>query len=120
MDNSMPSPSGSVKPSMAFQNAYVWLVFIASLDIMCTWIILWHHGIEVNPLVAKVLSYGAKGLVAYKYLLIAFVIVLCEIVGRRSRRGARVLIGSAIGLTSMPVVLAIAQLWARKHGYFPQ
>ena len=100
---------------MVFQNAYVWLVFISTLDIICTWIVLWHHGVELNPLAAKVISYAAKGLVVYKFLLVIFVIVLCEFIGRRSRRAARLLIGAAIVLTCVPVISAVVQLAAQKY-----
>lgn len=113
-DRPLPPPG-----RLVFQDAYVWLILIASLDIMCTWIVLWNHGVEVNPLAKRVLSYGAKGLVTYKFLLMIFVIALCEVVGRRNRRAAKILIGSAIALSTVPVVLAIVQLAARKYGLLP-
>ena len=116
MDNQTSKPSDSIlKRKPVFQNAYVWLIFLACLDIMCTWIVLWHHGIELNPVAKKFVSYGPKGLVLYKLPLMVFVIFLCEIVGRKNRRAAQVLIGAAIALTCIPILLAIFMLYMQKH-----
>lgn len=102
---------------LIFQNAYVWLILLASLDIMCTWIVLWHGGREMNGLAARFIRYGPAGLVVYKFLLIVLIISLCEIVGRRNMGAARILIGAAIGLNCIPVLFAAVQLLAREYGW---
>ncbi len=102
-----------------FQNAYVWLVFVSSLDVLFTWIVLFHHGLEVNPLANLMIQkYGGSGLVACKFLLVSFVILLCEIITRRDARAGRLLVGAAISLNSLPVVLAVVLLIGRQNGIF--
>ena len=83
---------------------------------MFTWIVLYHHGIEVNPLARVILHVGGKfGFVAFKFSIIVFVIGLCEIIGRRNKLAAQGLIGAGIAMTSLPVALAILQLLVRKY-----
>jgi len=59
-------PDGDPSGKMMFQNAYVWLVFVAALDIMFTWVVLWYGGYEANGLAAVMIhTYGPTGLVVY-------------------------------------------------------
>lgn len=115
MEALTPTPSPAPRRSIVFQNAYVWFVLLSTLDVICTWIVLYRGGVELNPVAAKVISFGPKGLVAYKFAFVVFVILICEIVGRHTRRGAWILIGSAIGLTCIPVVVGLVQLIAVKY-----
>ncbi|HZK81975.1 MAG TPA: DUF5658 family protein [Humisphaera sp.] len=98
---------------LIFQDAYVWLILVSALDIMCTWMILWNNGVEINPLARRLIFLGPKGLVIYKFMLIVFIIGLCEVVGRRNRKAAHILVTAAIGLTIIPVAIALAQLMAQ-------
>lgn len=116
LEYAAPAAISSRPRGPVFQNAYVWLVFVSTLDIICTWIVLWRGGLELNPVAARVISYGPKGLVVYKFLFIIFVIFLCEWIGRRNRRAATILIAAAIMLTCVPVCKAIIELWMKKHG----
>lgn len=106
---------------LAFQGAYVWLVFVAALDIMFTWIVLYKQGVELNPVANSMIRvFGAKALVAYKFVLISFVIILCEIAHRKNRhKAAVVLISFAILMTCVPVIVAMLQLIDAKHPFLP-
>ncbi len=94
-----------------YPNCYVWLLFLSSLDIMFTSIILQFGGSEVNPLVNWVLTHGGLvGVVGYKFLLIAFVMWACEVIGRRRDEAGRRLAEWSVAITLIPVYLALAQL----------
>lgn len=101
-----------------YENAYSWLVFLAALDIMLTWVVLWYGGNEENVLAASVLDhFGLGGMVLFKFILVIVVILLCEVIGRRSRSAGRMLVRFGIALTTFPVVLAfgllLLDLWIR-------
>ena len=95
-------------PEMRYQTGYVWFIFVSSLDIMLTWLILSKGGSEVNP-VAKVVidSWGLLGAIGFKFALALFVIVTCEIIGRKRDRLGRNLIIFAIGISAVPVVWSL-------------
>lgn len=98
-------------PEMHFQNAYVWLVFVSSLDIMLTWRILDRGGVEVNP-VAKIVidAWGMHGAIAFKFALMLWVIVACELLARRKRSAGKLLAGLAVGISSLPVAWSLCLL----------
>ncbi len=55
--SSRPAGSGIFNlPEMAFQELYIWLIFVSSLDIMLTWVILRNGGEEVNPVAELVIE----------------------------------------------------------------
>ena len=104
-------------PEMRYQNAYVWFIFVSSLDIMLTWVILRKGGVEVNPLANEVISsWGLPGAIGFKFALMLFVIISCEIVGRKHDAMARKLILVGILISSFPVVWSLTLLlvnWLR-------
>lgn len=96
---------------MCFPNLYVWFVFLSSLDILFTSIVLTLGGIEANPLVDWVLvRWGLVGIVAYKFTIVMFVVSMCEIVGRRRARAGRRLAEWTVAIAAIPVYLAVLQL----------
>lgn len=96
---------------MLYPNVYVWYVFLASLDLMLTWIVLHLDGFELNPLADRVIQYGGLPATAvYKFALVVVVILVCEIVGRHSDRIGRRLAEWAVAVTAVPVALAFIQL----------
>ena len=102
-----------------YPDLYTWLVFAAALDVMFTYLILYIGGIEVNRLAAGIMqSWGFHGMVVYKFALILFIIVLCEIIGRRDQQWGWRLGAIGITLTFAPVVLAMLLLAGRAHHYF--
>lgn len=93
-------------PDMRYPNRYVWFVLLASLDIMLTWAVLAYGGSEANPVAADVIGrLGLKGAILFKFSLVVFVIIMCEVIGRRNDKAGRRLSEWAIAITAMPVVL---------------
>lgn len=94
-----------------YPHVYVWYVFLASLDIMLTWIILHLEGVELNFVADRVIErWGLPGLTAFKFGLVMLVVCICEIVGRRRDRTGRKLAEWAVAVTTIPVVLSFVQL----------
>ncbi len=48
-------PAWLSSPPMLFQNAYVWIVFLSSMDVMLTYVILRSGGVEVIPIAMYVI-----------------------------------------------------------------
>ncbi len=99
-------------PDMRYQNAYAWLIFVSAMDVMLTWLILFVGGSETNPIAQFAIDgFGLTGLILYKFALMVFVIIMCEIVGRkRDRTGLRLAI-AGIAISSIPVVWSFILLW---------
>ena len=92
-------------PEMIYQNLYLWFILVSSMDIMLTWRILRGGGHEVNPVAKLVIdSWGLPGAILFKFALMLFVIIACEIIGRKKIRTGRILIIAAISISSIPVV----------------
>jgi len=98
-------------PPMRYQRPYAWFVVLSVLDVMFTWTILLCGGTEVNAIADAVIAHsGANGIILYKFCLVVLVIVLCEVIGRRRDRIARLLAEWSVALTSIPILLSIYQL----------
>ena len=98
-------------PEMRYQEQYVWLTFLSSLDIMLTWHILRKGGEEVNPVARLVIdTWGLGGAVAFKFSLMLFVIISCEVIGRKKDKTARNLILFAIVVSAFPPIWSVALL----------
>lgn len=97
---------------MRYQDAYVWLLFLAAGDVMLTWFILERRGgSEVNPIADLVIkAWGLWGAIGFKFSLVLFVIVVCEIIGRRQPGRADFLIATALVVSALPVVYSLALL----------
>lgn len=97
--------------AMRYPNAYVWLMFVSALDVMLTWRILETGGTEVNPLAAAVIeSWGLPGAIAFKFSLMVFVIVVCEVAGRSRDFLGRGLAYLAVAVSSIPVMYSLSLL----------
>ncbi len=95
-------------PEMHFQNHYTWFVFVSSLDIMLTWKILDRGGVEVNPIAKIVIdAWGMHGAIAFKFALMLWVIVVCEILARMKRSAAKFLATCAVVVSASPVVWSL-------------
>ena len=95
-------------PEMAFQELYIWLIFVSSLDIMLTWVILRNGGEEVNPVAKLVIdAWGLNGAILFKFALVTFVIVSCEVVSRVRPRTAHGLIWFGVLISAFPPVWSI-------------
>ncbi len=98
-------------PEMRFPELYVWLLFVSSLDIMLTWVILRDGGEEVNPVARLVIdAWGLNGAILFKFGLILFVIISCEVVSRVRPRVAHLLIWFGVLISSFPPVWSVTLL----------
>lgn len=99
-------------PEMRYQNAYLWLVLLSSIDVMLTYIVLFHWGgFEANPVAAAVIEtrpfYWAT---LFKFCLVVLAIILCEVVGRMNDREGRRLSIVCVIIGAIPVVYTISLL----------
>jgi hypothetical protein len=110
-------PSFLSVPEMRYQNAYVWLVLVASLDLILTMLVLyWWGGSEVNPIADAVIAHLGYGwAIVFKFSTIIFVIIICEVVGRREPRSGRSLAIGAVVINAIPVAFTIAILLRETH-----
>ena len=111
MTDQQPDPATrpivSAAAAVRYPAEYTWLVFVAALDLMFTWIVLHSGGKELNLFADAVIdAYGIWGLSAFKFGMMLFVICLCEIVGRRRHGAGRFLAVTAVVLNCIPVVMA--------------
>ena len=107
--NNGPSPVPWGRP--LYPNRYVWFVLLSTLDLLFTFVILRLDGREANGVADWVLRrYGIAGMTLFKFALVAFVILLCEVVGRHDDRSGRRLAEWSIALTCVPVVIALVLL----------
>jgi hypothetical protein len=103
-------------PPMRYQRAYLWLLLLSAVDVMFTWHILRRGGSELNPIAKLVIDHWElPGAIAFKFALVLFVIVSCEIVGRKRDRLGRTLIGAALGIATFPVAWSLGLL--SMHGF---
>lgn len=101
VERAMPFLSVALYP-----NNYVWYIFLSSLDLMFTWLILHAGGREVNALAAWIIeAYNVRGLVAFKFLAVVFVVLICEIVGRRRWVTGLMVARWAVALSAFPVLV---------------
>ena len=109
-DPAEPALAFKSLPPMRYPFLYMWFVVVSSLDIMLTWLVLDQHGgYEVNPLAALVIEYwGLPGAIGFKFSLTLFVIIICEVIGRRRDRTARRLARWSVGVSSLPPVYTTA------------
>lgn len=94
-----------------YPNPYVWFVLASALDVFLTFLVLQLGGREVNKVAAWILDhFGLAGMTVFKFALVTFVILLCQIIGRRNRAAGRRLAEWAVALTFIPVTFTLALL----------
>ena len=119
------------KWSVRYPNAYVWFVFLAALDIMLTYLILHpvlfardatmteSRGTEANALARWFIErWDVAGMVAFKFVLVVVVVVLCEVIGRHRDATGRRLAEWAVALTVIPVLVALVQMGMDLYFWF--
>ena len=100
-------------PAMRYPSAYLWLVLMATLDIILTWIVIFaHRGWEANPIAASVIDdMGFGGAIVFKYATVLLAIVICEVVGRHNDRSGRQLSWLMVAIGAFPVAYTFAMLF---------
>lgn len=97
-----------------YPTAYRWVIIAASLYVICTWLILALGGAELNILARKVIEAGGlPAMLAYKFALIALVLIICEHIGRLRFNTGRRLALAAAALNIFPAVVGASQLGLR-------
>jgi hypothetical protein len=119
-----PLPSHPQAPprsgELRYQNAYVWFVFAASLDIMLTWLILSLGGQELNRFASAIIRFGGlPAMIVFKFVVVTTVVLICEVVGRRNHELGRKVARLAVILTCLPPAMALAQLVLHLAGPAP-
>jgi len=91
--------------AVLYPNLYLWLIFVSALDVILTRVILFFGGKEINPIADWILAeFGRMGMSIFKFIIVAVVIVCCEIIGRRSWNVARNLAVVSILISLVPVL----------------
>ncbi len=109
-DAEVPGEEGAGQGSwwdapVVYPGLYGWLLLLSVLDVLMTYGVLRLGGSESNPLAAWVLRRAdIAGMVVYKFVIIAGVVVLCEVVGRRAFGTGRKLAVALVLLATVPVV----------------
>ena len=104
-----------------FPNLYLWLVFLSALDVVLTRVILYFNGTELNPLAAWIIDRGGQlGMSIFKFVIVAFVIMICEYTATINPRTARRLALAGCLITAVPVVwssfLLLDLIWTFEPG----
>ena len=119
----MPKPTSPPKPvtlreilgTAAVQQETLLFVLVSALDVFMTYILLCQGEgglfMESNP-VARffIAEWGPKGMVYFKFAMVAFVSVLAQIIARHKPRVARWLLLGATGVVSLVVVYSLRLL----------
>jgi len=91
--------------AVLYPNLYLWLIFVSALDVVLTRVILFFGGTEVNPIADWILAdYGRMGMSVFKFIIVAFVVICCEIIGRQKWKVGRNLARASIVISMTPVV----------------
>ncbi len=97
---------------MLYPRAYGLYVALAALDVLLTWVILALGGVELNKLAAWIFANsGVTGATFFKFGTVAFVLIVCEFLGRHQdgelgRRLAR----WAVIISVVPVTVGVIEL----------
>jgi hypothetical protein len=99
-------------PPMRYPNLYVWFVFVSAMDVLLTKVILrFRNAEEVNPITAAIIeTWGFNGAIIFKFCLVLFVIIVCEVVGRKRDRLGRGLAVVGVIVSASPVVYSFVLL----------
>lgn len=93
---------------MHYPNAYTWLLLLSAMDVMLTWTIFYFGGSEINPVADAVIDvWGLNGMIIYKFVLILFFILICEIVGTLKHPTGKALSKMSVLIASVPVVWSL-------------
>ncbi len=100
-----PPPKWKWTVPVRHPNLYLWLLFVAVLDVIFTRVVLFFGGKEINPVADFVIdNWGRFGMALFKMAITAFVIVVCEFIATRSIRISRRLALASILISAVPVV----------------
>jgi hypothetical protein len=98
-----------------YPNHYAWFVLFSALDILLTHTILARFGAyggrELNSIADWVIKqFGLWGAIGLKFATVIFVVLICEVVGRKSAASGRRLAWAVVGLSILPVAWELLAL----------
>lgn len=100
--------------AVAVQQESLFYVLVSAMDFFMTYLLLCHRGavfVESNPVARFFLrEWGAKGLIYFKFAMVAFVCVLAQIIAQRRPRVARMLLTGATLVVGIVVVYSLKLL----------
>lgn len=107
-----------VRRPVLYPRIYPWYVAVATADVLLTWFILARlGGWEVNPIARGAIELGQQaggaivtGAAFLKFATVMFVMVSCEVIGRRNGGLGRRVLAWAVALNCVPVTAGLAQL----------
>jgi hypothetical protein len=106
-----------LRQPVLYPEAYTWYIFVSSLDLMFTALILAVGGAEVNVVADWIIGrHDLPGLVVFKFLSLLLVVAICEFIGRRRRRTGAALARAAVIISAIPVIIGGLQLLAIAMG----
>ena len=111
-NSSIEIPTFLSSPQVCYPNAYVWLVLVSALDLMLTMLVLFvWEGFEANPVAEAVIEeMGFVWAIVFKFAIVVLVVIICEYIGRRDKRGGQTLAVGAVIINSIPVAYTFALL----------
>ncbi len=120
-----PSPGDHATPRflavqpMLFQQMYLWTILLAAMDVVLTWVLLSRNAEEVNPVARLVINeWGMAGGSAFKFALVLFAIVVCDVAGRRRRATGWRLAILCVLLNALPVSWSLALMTVHSEHLF--
>lgn len=130
MDSKAPKPSHETSiwaSQLPLETETCFFILANAMDVFMTYLLLNHgsefqdHGPEFqesNLLANYILSrYGFRGMIYFKFALVAFVTVVAQIIARTRPRTARAVLNAGTVIVSLVVVYSI-NLWIQHSGYF--
>jgi hypothetical protein len=87
----------------------VWFILVSALDVFMTYLLIRQPGFtEGNPIPAYFLNHwGVKGMVYFKFFMVAFVSVIAQIIARKREDIARRLLQFATVVVAAVVVYSL-------------
>ncbi len=94
-----------------YPKTYAAFLVVATMDVVCTWVVLALGGRELNAFANMLLQrWDVHGLLALKFSVCVMVLITCEFIGRRRPATAVRLAIAAIVLNIFPVVVGTGQV----------
>uniref|UniRef100_A0A7C2K0M2 DUF5658 domain-containing protein n=1 Tax=Schlesneria paludicola TaxID=360056 RepID=A0A7C2K0M2_9PLAN len=114
------NPSSSAKRGVPAEHEYTQFVLVSALDVFATYLLLQHGGFrESNPLAQFFLHHwGVRGMVYFKFGMVAFICTIAYVVGQHRPKTARRLLQFATLVVGAVVVYSVV-LFIRHGGHLP-
>lgn len=114
------SPTRPHAARLNFAYAYVALVVLGVMDFALTYrLVSVHYGQEANPIAKFVLEAGGfGGMAGLKAMVLATVLVCCEVIRRRTHDVAQRLLAVCVILSALPVIWSLkifCEIWYWTH-----